>query len=183
MTVIKLSLHNHTTNSDGHYKPEKLLQILAKEYDVVAITDHNYYTRPKRIPEGMLYIGGVEFMFPNRMEILSLEFNGKYPKMKNAEVAWICHPRFLQIPITHMAKWILHNDNIYGYESWNQGMGQISEQQFETIKDYGFIQYAVDDMHVLCNLKTSWMEMEVDSFDKHTVLENLKSGDFEIKHK
>lgn len=179
MTLIKLSLHNHTNKSDGLYSPEALLKILAREYDVVAITDHNYYTRPKKIPKDLLYIRGVEFAFHQMgMEVVGLDFGTKPPFLQYAEVGWVCHPRFLHCPLSQMAKYIVSTKNVYGHEIYNQGMEQLSERQLDEIDHYKFNHYAVDDMHVLYNLKTSWMEMEVDSVDKHTVLENLKSGDF-----
>jgi hypothetical protein len=79
-------------------------------------------------------------------------------------------------------KFIESVENVYGCELYNQGEYQFDGWEYDWFNSYDNMNfYAVDDLHVIQNLKTSWMEMEVDSVDKHTVIENLKSGDFWIK--
>lgn len=60
-TRMKLSLHMHTTNSDGRRSPEDAIAIYkAAGYDVIALTDHWHYT-PSGELYGMRILSGVEY--------------------------------------------------------------------------------------------------------------------------
>jgi len=183
--TIKISAHNHTTNSDGLFKPEQLLNILNKHYDVVAITDHRFLTKPKYIPPDLMFFYGVEYYLSHLgFEVLGLCPDLNNPTLASCEVAWVCHPKYIHCDLNRVIKFIQSVENVYGCEIYNQAEYQFDGWEYDWFNSYDNMNfYAVDDLHVMQNLKTSWMEMEVDSVDKHTVLENLKSGDFWIKTK
>ena len=62
MDWIRCEFHCHTTNSDGKLSPREVLKLYKKNgYDVVAITDHDIFTKPDYIPEDLLWIPGEEF--------------------------------------------------------------------------------------------------------------------------
>ena len=62
MDWIKCEFHCHTTNSDGKLSPREVLKLYKKNgYDVVAITDHDIFTKPDYIPEDLLWIPAEEF--------------------------------------------------------------------------------------------------------------------------
>jgi len=148
-------------------------------YDVVAITDHNYYTVPKRIPKDLLYIDGIEWWHNYyRMEIIGLGFSSLECMLNDATVGWIPHPKYVRRSIQFIAKVMETNENIFGCELYNDGELQLDVDELEYLSRYDINYYAVDDLHVASQLMRSWIEMEVDSVDKDTVLENLKSGDF-----
>ena len=57
----KGNLHTHTTNSDGGNTPEEMLDTYRTAgYDFFATTDHGHVTEMTEIPEGFLWIRGVE---------------------------------------------------------------------------------------------------------------------------
>lgn len=58
---MKINLHLHTTDSDGHRTPEEAAAIYkAAGYDAIAITDHRRY-RPSGNIGGLRIIGGAEY--------------------------------------------------------------------------------------------------------------------------
>lgn len=183
---IRCSLHNHTYNSDGDLGPEALLTYLYNEgFSVVAITDHQKRTIPwdLRVPEDFLFIDGIEWWHPYLgCEIVSLGFDAKEVLLGNAKVSWIAHPYWLikdySFTIERIAKTIELNENICGLELYNDGLKQLSVDELEYLSDYNVNYYAVDDLHIPEQINQGWIEMEVDSLDKDTVLENLVSGDY-----
>ena len=55
-------LHLHTTGSDGALTPEETLRRYRQiGYDFIAISDHESITIPKEVPEGLIWIHGVEY--------------------------------------------------------------------------------------------------------------------------
>jgi len=182
MKTIKCSLHNHTVNSDGYFPPEDLLIYLKHAgYDVVAITDHNFLTIPKRIPKDLLFINGIEYWLQNmQIEIVGLSVPVNNPILANAKVAWIPHPKYSIHSISRMVKIILELENVYGLEIYNAGEPQLTSDELQYLTNYDINYYAVDDLHVSSQLKTAWMEMEVKTINEENVLENLKSGNFRI---
>ncbi len=59
---LKGQLHVHSSGSyDAEEPPEQLLRFYAERgYDFVAISDHNQLTRPSEVPDGLLWVPGVE---------------------------------------------------------------------------------------------------------------------------
>lgn len=166
--------------SDGYFPPNELLQFLKlKGYDVVAITDHKVHTIPTVIPNGLLFIDGCEFMSSfYRGEIVSLGLDASNPRLGSSKISWFAHPKYTYGSIRAMRKGILSNEAIYGAELWNNGELQLDEHEEEQFGKDGSLLFAVDDLHVPSQVFQNWMEMEVDSVDVDTVIENLKSGDF-----
>jgi len=180
MKTIKLSLHNHTYMSDGYFSPEELLKFLhLKGFDVVAITDHRVHTIPAEVPEGLLFIDGIEYWSDyHRGEIVGLAPDISSPVLSSTKLAWFAHPKYYYGDLDFMRKCILGNESIYGAELWNNRERQLDEDREEQFGKEGALLFAVDDLHVPSQVMYNWMEMEVDSVDVDTVVENLKSGDF-----
>lgn len=177
---IKLSLHNHSQMSDGYFTVSGLLKVLNDaKFDVVAITDHNTVTVPHTLQicgaGDMLILRGVEVTFP-RMHIISIEPSvtnmGLIGLVRSAAVSWLAHPIFSQIFPPWPSK-IVEREKLDGIELYCGG--HIAYKG-----DFDGPLYAVDDLHIPSHINTSWMEMDVDSKDKDTILEKLKSGDFEV---
>ena len=58
---LKINLHTHTTNSDGAKTPKEAAEIYkAKDYDIIAISDHGIYTESQAV-SGLRIIGGTEY--------------------------------------------------------------------------------------------------------------------------
>ena len=180
--VIKCSLHNHTNLSDGYFPPGDLLHFLKmRGYDVVAITDHMNLTIPHELqmPDDILFINGVEWWHRYLgMEVVSLDVDGENPLMANSGISWIPHPKYVNKSNSVIKKAIVSIEEIYGLELWNAGELQLLDDEIEYFNDENINYYAVDDLHIPEQAFSSWMEMDVDSVDKDTVIENLKSGDY-----
>lgn len=184
--TIKCALHSHTYHSDGELSPEALLSLLYNEgYSVAAITDHQKRTIPWNLsmPDDFLFIDGVEWWHPHLgAEIVSLGFDSQDTTIGNAGVSWIAHPYWLmknfRFTIELIAKIVISNKDIYGMELYNDGLKQLSPEEMEYLSDYDINYYAVDDLHVPEQINQGWIEMEVDSLDRDTVLENLRTGNY-----
>ena len=183
---IKLGLHNHSQMSDGELTVSGLLRALKEAgYDVVAITDHNTITIPHPLQlkgvEDLLILRGVEVTFPT-VHIIVLEPTktdvSPAEVIDYARVSWLAHPQFSMIR-PDIAREICTRANLNGVELYNSGY--ISPWFSKWDWDLNF--YAVDDVHIPSQIMTSWMEMEVDSLDKDTVIEKLISGDFWLFNK
>jgi hypothetical protein len=168
--------------SDGFFPPEELLHFLKlKGFDVAAITDHRTHTIPTEIPEGLLFLDGIEYWDDHHGgEIVGLCPDMAHPTLDSTKIAWFAHPRYYRHDLNFMLKSIVLNESIYGAELWNNSELQLDEDQEKWFRSEGAILYSVDDLHIPEQVMYNWMEMEVDSVDIDTVIENLKSGDFEI---
>lgn len=59
---LKIGLHTHTTQSDGHKTPEEAIGIYtALGYDAIALTDHWTYTPAHMTREGLKLLSGCEY--------------------------------------------------------------------------------------------------------------------------
>ena len=116
------------------------------------------------------------------MELVSLGIQGQNPTLKDAAVSWIAHPYWLmkdfKFTIERIKKTVVSNDDIYGMELYNDGLKQLTNEQIEYLSDVPCNYYAVDDLHIPSQINQGWVEMEVDSLDRDTVLENLKNGNY-----
>lgn len=179
---IKLGLHNHSQMSDGFFTVSGLLKVLGEIYDVIAITDHNVVTVPHLLQlqgvENLLILKGVEITFPS-IHFLALEptifDQGAVGLLRSSSVKWIAHPALDHLNILDCID-ICDRESLNGIEQYTTGFLQTKPSEL-----FKGILYATDDVHVPSNLMTSWMEMDVNSIDKVTILEKLKVGDFEIK--
>jgi len=183
MHRIKIGLHNHSQMSDGYFTIGGLLTHLDTEgYDVVAITDHNAYTEVHPIIirehalEDLLILRGIEVTFP-QIHIICLEpILHEHIKecIDTARVSYIAHPIFSMLTPEHCDQ-IIKKYHLHGVELYNGGF-----INYEGEIDGNF--YAGDDLHIPSQVMKSWMEMNVGSLDKETIIEKLISGDYELKN-
>lgn len=181
--IVKCSLHNHTRMSDGSLSPGQLLHLMKERgFQVIAITDHNTWTLPHelQIPEDIIFLNGVEWTFT--WHIIKIElpietgpraFNWK-DRIDLARIDFLAHP----------GRWGLNNERILelvraykldGVEKCNRGINQYNGEI------PGIVSYGVDDTHEPGMIGKNWIEIELDSLDKETILEKLKTGEFNIK--
>lgn len=58
---MKIALHSHSTNSDGAYSPEQIVDIAKSQgAKICAVTDHDYVTKPNNT-DGITYYSSAEF--------------------------------------------------------------------------------------------------------------------------
>lgn len=184
---VRLGLHNHTQMSDGYFTIGGLLRHLSEEYEVVAITDHNYWTEvhPIHIRENdveeLLILQGIEVTFP-RIHIVCLE-PIRHETIKDcldtARVAWIAHPNFSMLK-PEDCKLICDKYHLQGVEQYNSGY--IDFKPPVNWEEWELNLYAGDDLHIPSQIKKSWMEMEVGTLDVDEVMEKLIAGEFELKN-
>ena len=185
MRRIRLSLHNHSQMSDGYFTVGGLLRFLKDEgYDVISITDHNVITIPHPLQieesgaQNLFMLRGIELTFPS-MHIVCIEpmKTGRVvDTLTTSRVKWLAHPKWQFRDIDSIREVCARYD-LDGVELYNAG--ELVFPKEEVVRwEYNF--YAGDDLHIPSQVKTSWMEMDVDELDKDTIITKLKNGEFEI---
>ncbi len=183
---IALSLHNHSNMSDGELDIHSLLKLLTTKYQVVAITDHDTLTIPhplhlKGLRKKYLLFKGIEYSAYGMTHLLGLEptkTTGMPIEIwESCRVKWISHPRLSDLTSASIDVLMRNFPTINGLEMFNSGILQISNNLDEF---QGMNFYASDDLHMPYQLRASWMEMDVDSLDKETILQKLIDGSFTI---
>jgi hypothetical protein len=181
--LIKCSLHNHTILSDGALSPHELLHTLKdRGFKVITITDHNNWTLPHRlqIPKDIIFLNGVEWTFRYHIIKIELPLDINYrslnwrDRIDLAKIDWLAHPGRWGLSIEKI-KELVRAYKLDGVEKCNRNWYQYEG----SIK--GVVEYGVDDVHSIDMIGKNWIEIETDSFDKETIIEKLKKGDFIIK--
>lgn len=180
---LKVALHCHSSLSDGEMSPGQLLRFLRDhDYRVVAITDHNHMTIPHELQtrglDDMIILNGVEWTLPQyHLVLIDLPLNKTRTFSKfdvtNANLKFIAHP-FWTLNVDET----LNYCDLYqldGIEKFNRGIECFFGEDV-----IGYNYYACDDLHIRRDIDTSWIELETDSFDKQTIIEKLKEGDYWI---
>jgi hypothetical protein len=172
--------------SDGELDIHSLLKLLTTKYQVVAITDHDTLTIPhplhlKGLRKKYLLFKGIEYSAYGMTHLLGLEptkTTGMPIEIwESCRVKWISHPRLSDLTSASIDVLMRNFPTINGLEMFNSGILQISNNLDEF---QGMNFYASDDLHMPYQLRASWMEMDVDSLDKETILQKLIDGSFTI---
>lgn len=183
---VSLSLHNHSNMSDGEMDIRSLLDLLTTKYQVVAITDHDTLTIPhplhlRGLRRKFILLRGIEYSSAGVTHLVGLEPTDPYGTpaeiWMSCRVKWISHPRVSDLSSEDIDTLIRNFPDMNGLEMFNSGILQISDNT-EEFKGMNF--YASDDLHEPHQLGASWMEMDVDSLDKETVIQKLIDGSFTI---
>lgn len=195
----KGNLHAHTTDSDGSFTREELLEdYKAKGYDFVAITDHNKCLQPGYERKDVLVIPGVEFNFYDlltgayfHLVGIGLKEEVSLPERVIAENAIsminarggeviVAHPYWLGLTVNDM----LPLRKALGIEIFNKtctsvGRGYSTVHWDDLLKSarkmWGF---AVDDTHNALTSFAGWVMVKAPSLDLPSIMESLRLGHF-----
>jgi len=171
--------------SDGNMSPSQLLNTLKERgFKVIAITDHNNWTipHPLQMPKDIIFLNGIEWTFKWHIIKLELPLAANYrsldwkDRLDLARIDWLAHPGRWGLSVKQI-KELVRGYKLDGVEKCNRGYHQYNGH-IEGINEYG-----VDDIHSKGMIGYNWIEIEVDSFDKETVLEKLKKGEFTIQRR
>jgi hypothetical protein len=183
---IALGLHNHSNMSDGELDIHSLLKLLTSKYQVVSITDHDTLTIPhphhlRGLRKKYLLLKGIEYSSFGMTHLIGLEptnpMGTPVEIWMSCRVKWISHPRLSDLSSENINTLIKNFPDINGLEIFNSGILQICDNM-EEFQGMNF--YASDDLHMPYQLRASWMEMDVDSLDKETIIQKLIDGSFTI---
>ncbi|MCL1855308.1 MAG: CehA/McbA family metallohydrolase, partial [Clostridia bacterium] len=87
MPFFKGNLHCHTTVSDGALSPENVVGLYqGLGYDLLAITDHRYFSGASRFARGMLLLAGIEIdcdLPREALHIIGIGMGAEYAHRKN----------------------------------------------------------------------------------------------------
>jgi len=138
-----------------------------------------------QMPEDVVFIDGIEWWHRHLgFELVSLGLKGDNPTLSDATISWVAHPALYDWPMSTYIKAMKSVEGIYGLEWMNSGIAQFQPYELEEIfRECHPHFFNVDDFHIRGQEKMSWIEMDVDSLDKDTILETLISGDYWLESK
>lgn len=197
--ALKANLHTHTTNSDGSFSPQEIIDMYSGAgYDVLTFTDHRT-TNPVSSYDGkgMTLISGIELhpMGPRNIpwHILAVgvpeDFPHTHPEtgqsaidLANAAGAAVfcAHPYWCGFTSTE----VMSLKNILGIEVYNTSTRYIGKEFnmycwddcLDAGKEYTAI--AVDDIHSIRDFACGWTMICAESSSQEDILKALKQGYF-----
>ncbi len=199
LNAYKASLHTHSTNSDGAYSPDKVIELYKGHgYDVLAFTDHEFVTMVAELdPQGLTLIQSLEMhpMGPRgaRWHLVALDVSDKfvYDQSLDAQelidravsdgAMVICaHPYWCGFTTEDVAKL----KNISAIEVYNTSTRYIGRQFcmqiWDELSDKGLVYpaTAVDDMHSSHDLFRGWTVIAAEDKSVPSLMNALKHGNF-----
>ena len=197
--VLKAGLHTHTTNSDGKFTPEEIIEMYKNEgFDVLTFTDHR---RTNKVSEydgkGMTLISGIELhpVGPRNSpwHILAVgvpeDFQHTHPatgqeavdRANEAGAAVFCaHPYWCGFTPDE----VMTLNNILGIEVYNTSTRyigkEINVQIWDELLDAGWLcpAIAVDDIHNLQDLGHGWTMILAEDKSPESLVKALKNGSY-----
>lgn len=189
----KGNLHTHTKNSDGQFTPEETCILYSKKnYNFLAITDHNRMTRCTSPSDNLLLIDSCEIDAEN-FHILGIgikeEINkeGLTPqqvidrmKQQNAIVI-IAHPYWSGITSNKL----LQLDGYEGIEIYNKVCERMVGKGYSNVHIDEVLQerrkvfcFAVDDAHIEADIGCGFIMVKAAELTKDSILTSIKNGYF-----
>lgn len=197
-SLYKANLHMHSTNSDGGYSPEELIDLYSKKsYDILAFTDHRKTNMVSSYDgKNMLLISGIELHPPGPGNIpwhlLALnvppDIPGEYETAQKAietvliagGIVFCAHPHWCGFSSGD----VLKLNGIEGIEVYNTSCRFIgkdnNEQCWDELLNAGFLKgaIAVDDTHSARDLFRNWTMIAAKDKTLPSIMEALKKGNY-----
>lgn len=197
--VLKANLHTHTTNSDGKFSPEEIIEMYhGAGYDVIAFTDHRTTNKVSSYDgKGMTLLSGIELhpVGPRDIpwHILAVGVPEDFPHthpatgqeaVDNAVAAgaavFCAHPYWCGFTPEE----VMSLKRILGIEVYNTSTRYIGKELnmycwdacLYAGKDYTAI--AVDDIHSRRDFCGGWTMICAESNSQEDILKALKQGYF-----
>ena len=199
LPVFKAALHNHSTVSDGQFKPEEIIRIYAeKNFDVFAFSDHRK-TNPVSTydAKGLTLISGIELHPDGPRSILwhllavnvPEDFPGVYETAEDAikavhavgGIVYIAHPYWCGLTVEEL-KPIAGLPGVVGCEICNTSCNIIGKDDSSVIIDalmdfdYKMNIIAVDDGHTPREYCKNWTMIIAEDNSREKLFEALKAG-------
>lgn len=197
--ALKAGLHTHTTNSDGSFTPEQIIDMYkGAGYDVLAFTDHHTTNKVSTYDgKGMTLLSGIE-LHPQgprgiQWHILAIGVPEDFPHTRPqtgqdavdfaaaAGAAVFCaHPYWCGLTSDE----VMTLNNILGIEVYNTSTRYIGREFnmycWDNCLDAGkeYTAIAVDDIHQSRDFAYAWTVICAKSNSPEDVLDALKNGYF-----
>ena len=200
LNAYKASLHTHSTNSDGKYTPDEVIELYRKQgYDVLAFTDHRFVTRVADLDsKGMTLLQSLE-MHPKSSKpnmpwhLVALNVSDNFVYKDESEVQSlidyavadgamvICaHPYWCGFSSEDVAT-LKNISAIEVYNTSTRYIGrQFNMQTWDELSDKGLVYpaTAVDDMHSSHDLYRGWTVIAAADKSVASLMDALKHGRF-----
>ena len=197
--VLRANLHTHTTNSDGQFTPEQIIDMYSKKgYDVLNFSDHEVLNKVSTYDgKGMTLISGIE-LHPfshrgSRWHILAIGVPEDFPHTHPATgqeavdlaaaagaAVFCAHPYWCGFTSDD----VMTLKNILGIEVYNTSTRYIGKDYdmfcwdccLDAGKEYTAI--AVDDIHRMWDFAYGWTMICAESNSQEDIMNALKQGYF-----
>ncbi len=203
-TWFKGNLHTHSTNSDGLYSPEQVIEFYrSRGYHFLSFTEHRNLTPASRIADDFQVISGVEIdatdpkagyyhMIGLGMKALpSYNFGEVVPMNETARLireqggkSFLCHPYWS----CQMSKDLIGLEGCFGVEIWNGACEAwdckgLSVVHWEDMLNAGMHLWglATDDCHWWAGRQDAglgWVWVKAAELSEEAILEALEQGYF-----
>ncbi len=176
----KANLHTHTKNSDGALPPSEVITGYdERDYDILAITDHNHFTWPwgewDRDPEelGMIAVRGCEPSRHHHMNSFFCDYDGAEGDIEDSlsivedkgGLAQLNHPGRYSKDISWYKRLLDKYEILLSVEVYNQGDRYSGDRKFwdklltETMPERPVWGTSNDDMHGRGHMGRNWQVM------------------------
>ena len=197
LNAYKANLHMHSTNSDGKYSPQEILDIYKKEeYEILAATDHYTTNDISKVDSGdLLMISGMEFHPVGPRGLLlhlvalnlplgfenpsKLEYQEAIDKVKAAGGETIlAHPYWCGLNCSD----IMQIKNLVGLEVFNTDTELVAKgysmQVWDNVIQLGYHlpAVAVDDTHRDRDLFGGWTMICAKEKTTEAFMESIRKG-------
>ncbi|MBR4673074.1 MAG: CehA/McbA family metallohydrolase [Victivallales bacterium] len=199
LNAYKASLHTHSTNSDGRFTPEKVIEMYKEHgYDVLAFTDHRFVTRIGELDgKGLTLIQSLE-MHPIgprgiHWHLVALNVSDDYVydesigaqgvvdyAVADGAMVICAHPYWCGFTSEEVAS-LKNLSAIEVYNTSTRYIGrQFNMQLWDELSDKGLVYpaTAVDDMHSPHDLFRGWTVIAAEDNSAPSVMNALKQGHF-----
>ncbi len=197
LNAYKSACHIHSTNSDGQYTPQEIIDIYAaRDFDAMAFTDHRT-TNPISAYDGrgMTLLSGME-IHPDGPRGIIWHFlavgvpeNFQHPSPDDAQAAvdaakaagaavFCAHPYWCGLTSAEVAS-IRNLDGVEVFNSSCRSIGRAYNMEcWDELSDMGLVYpaLAVDDTHGPDHLFQGWTYIVAEDRSPEALLASLKAG-------
>jgi len=195
----KGNLHTHTTNSDGGNTPEEMLEAYrAAGYDFFATTDHGFVTEIEAVPDGFLWLRGVELdgdvsEVGECFHVVGFGLTQPatpppHPKVPEA-IAWIAEQGGLSVMAHPYWSGLTYRDlgaeGPIGLEVYNAVCEYLnakgsSSVHWDDVLSRGrrWWGLGVDDAHAAVQSGKAWVVVKAEALSREAIVEAMRAGCF-----
>lgn len=177
--VLKGCLHTHTTCSDGKLTPQAVADAyLARGYDFIAFTDHDYLLKPDyreeygRVRSELVLFHGIELTVFSKGYLHVNRINGD-----REQLHVLNHLGEYGLTMEQVIERIQTIADMFPLDAVEITSKGFRHSEFET-PDITYPKIATDDMHARVGIGRAWVEVDAPRRDKDAIIKAIRHGDF-----
>lgn len=182
MPYLKGNLHVHTTQSDGHFSPQKMAEIYEElNFDFIAVTDHEYLLKPSYKKIFPLEVKGIMVFEGIELEPKFLYYHHVLEIKGDLETLYVlCHPDQYRLPVAEVNRriGIFNREGPAPLDAMEVTCSGFYTPAYDT-PEIPIVKIAADDSHDEHSCGKTWIEVDCDR-DKDSIIRAIRAGDVQI---